>query len=269
MKRKKIVFYSMYRLIAMLILISLRRRHYLTRKSLNTTKESGWRVMLSEKNNLAFMNTMGLHYAAFMDLWDKFKLVLPLKQGRYGRKRDFSSKDVLGLVLFWLNSPIRQNNLSQIFGLVPSALTTYLWKGMKALLNVLQNVTEIQVLWPDEAEMAECSKLVERREPLLKTSFGFVDGLNIPVLQSSDSDIQNAYYNGWLSGCYVSNVFVFSAKGKIIYAAINKPGSWHDSNVARSLYDKLRWETPGNYNILADSAFSYTNDIAQNILAVI
>jgi hypothetical protein len=61
---------------------------------------------------------------------------------------------------------------------------------------------------------------------------------------------------------------VFNSKGIIIYAAINKPGSWHDSNVARSLYDKLRYNTPGEYNILADSAFSFSEDLAKNICAV-
>ena len=40
---------------------SLRRRHYLTRKSLTLTDSSAWRVLLQEKNNLSFINTTGLN----------------------------------------------------------------------------------------------------------------------------------------------------------------------------------------------------------------
>jgi hypothetical protein len=55
-----------------------------------------------------------------------------------------------------------------------------------------------------------------------------------PVQASGDPDIQNAYYNGYLCACYVSNVLVFAPNGKIIFAAINQPNSWHDSQVARN-----------------------------------
>ena len=59
--------------IAMWILLqkqvnSLRRRHYLTRKSLTVTYSSAWRALLNEKNDLSFINTTGLNYRAFMQL---------------------------------------------------------------------------------------------------------------------------------------------------------------------------------------------------------
>lgn len=265
--QRKQYFHAIW-IVIMLKLITLRRRHYLNRKSLLHINVSAWRAILQEKNDLAFINTTGMTYSAFMRLWGMFRVRLPLLQHQIGRRRHTTSKDVLGLVLHWLNSNMKQKTLCQVFGLVPSAISQYLWIGLETLHDILHTIGAIQVTWPDEREMIECSKLVERREPLLSTSFGFVDGLNLPVLESSDPEIQNAYYNGWLSGCYVSNVFVFSSKGYIIYAAINKPGSWHDSHVARSLYDKLRFHTPGKYNILADSAFAYTEDVSDNIIAV-
>jgi hypothetical protein len=43
--------------------------------------------------------------------------------------------------------------------------------------------------------------------------------------------------------------------GVIIAARTNAPGSWHDSRVARPIYDALRDSTPGGYYIVADSAF--------------
>ncbi|KAJ2984661.1 hypothetical protein HDV02_000956, partial [Globomyces sp. JEL0801] len=126
----------------------------------------------------------------------------------------------------------------------------------------------IQVTWPCPIQMKEYSLLIAKREPLLTNTLGFVDGLNLPVHESSDFETQNAYHTGWLSGCLVSNVFVFSPTGCIIYAAINKTGSWHDSQVARSLYDKLRFDTPQEFDVLADSAIAYSDDLSKHILAV-
>ncbi|KAJ2991387.1 hypothetical protein HDV02_003828 [Globomyces sp. JEL0801] len=163
---------------------------------------------------------------------------------------------------------MKQKTLAQIFGFVPSPVCLYVNSVLNQLLLALENMQNILVTWTCVIQMKEYSLLVAKREPLLKNTFGFVDGLNLPIRESSDLETQNAYYNGWLSGCFVSNVFVFSPTGFIIYAAINKPGSGHDSQVARSLYDKLRYDTPHEFNILADSAFAYSDDLSKHILAV-
>jgi hypothetical protein len=36
---------------------------------------------------------------------------------------------------------------------------------------------------------------------------------------------------------------------------LNAPGSWHDSKVSRKIYQQLEDETPGDYYLVADSAF--------------
>ena len=43
--------------------------------------------------------------------------------------------------------------------------------------------------------------------------------------------------------------------GEIIYACINMPGSWHDSRVARPLYDVLAEELLDGYYLVSDTAF--------------
>jgi len=43
--------------------------------------------------------------------------------------------------------------------------------------------------------------------------------------------------------------------GEIIYACLNAPGSWHDSRVARPLYDMLAEELPVGYYLVSDTAF--------------
>jgi len=43
--------------------------------------------------------------------------------------------------------------------------------------------------------------------------------------------------------------------GEIIYTCLNAPGSWHDSRVARPLYDVLAEVLPVGYYLVSDTAF--------------
>jgi DDE superfamily endonuclease len=47
----------------------------------------------------------------------------------------------------------------------------------------------------------------------------------------------------------------FICSGLIIAASLNCPGSWHDSEVARPIYKKLRDKTPAGFYLVADTAF--------------
>ncbi|KAF1786494.1 hypothetical protein GQ600_3552 [Phytophthora cactorum] len=67
---------------------------------------------------------------------------------------------------------------------------------------------------------------VEAREPLLKNVFGFVDGKNLRVMQLSDSELQNACYNGWLHNVFVTGTICLGADECILWLKHNCPGSW-------------------------------------------
>lgn len=41
----------------------------------------------------------------------------------------------------------------------------------------------------------------------------------------------------------------------MIAAKLNAPGSWHDSRIARPIYEKLRTRTPDGFYLVADTAF--------------
>lgn len=120
-------------------------------------------------------------------------------------------------------------------------------------------------------------------------AFGSLDGLNLTARESSNPVVENATYNGWLhSHCY-SCVIAFSPKGwpytavirgfvltpmillgLIIACNLNAPGSWHDSRVARPIYEKLQDDTPDGYYLIADTAFPRgMNDPASKIKAPI
>jgi hypothetical protein len=51
--------------------------------------------------------------------------------------------------------------------------------------------------------------------PLLNGAFVSIDGLNLPVQNSDDEDIENATFNGWLHNHFVSSVLVFLPKGQL------------------------------------------------------
>lgn len=134
-------------------------------------------------------------------------------------------------------------------------LHRYLWDGLHVLSVVLASMEESQVRWPSEEEISQWAEMVQRTQPALKGCWGFVDGLNIAIQEPSDPLLQNAYYNGWLGGCYCSQLFVFNPLSEIVWAHINAPGSWHDSTLAANLYRKLA-EVPRGLCIAADCAFS-------------
>ena len=70
-----------------------------------------------------------------------------------------------------------------------------------------------RICWPQGDEFHDLSQLVSDRHPLLSGVFGSIDGLNLPCQVSADVEIENATYNGWLHGHYISSVIAFSSRG--------------------------------------------------------
>jgi hypothetical protein len=71
------------------------------------------------------------------------------------------------------------------------------------------------------------------------------------------------FYNGWLHGHFVSNVFVFAVDGTIRICRLNAPGSMHDSTIAdyTGVYEKLErvFGLTGG-KVIVDSAFKLRNN---------
>ena len=88
------------------------------------------------------------------------------------------------------------------------------------------------------------------------------DGLKIKFESCHGLQEQSMYYNGWVGGQYITNLFVYSIEGRIIEACINVPGAIHYSSIAHmfGVYDKLEekhLETGGK--CVVDSAFAAAN----------
>jgi hypothetical protein len=126
---------------------------------------------------------------------------------------------------------------------------------------------DAQVHFPKGDEFDHLNSLILERHPLLVGAFGSMDGLNLPVQTSTEEDLKNATYNGWLHAPFVSSVYVLGADGKlsiylidkplgtIIACSLNAPGSWHDSHVAMPIHEKLIYEAHQGYYLITDTAF--------------
>lgn len=58
-------------------------------------------------------------------------------------------------------------------------------------------------------------------------------------MQPSYSDLQDAYYNGWLHSVFVTGTIYFGADGCILWVKHNRPGSWNDADTSLEFRAKL------------------------------
>ena len=134
----------------------------------------------------------------------------------------------LGLILHWLSSTMRQVSLQQIFALVPSTVSRYLCFGLLILLKVLRQMPHAVITWPQGDEFLKLSGHVSARHPLLQGVFGSINRLNLPCQVLSDIEVENATYNGWLHGHFISSVIVFSSKGSCPWVLSFVGYSWFE-----------------------------------------
>ncbi|CAA7268352.1 unnamed protein product [Cyclocybe aegerita] len=241
-------------------------RQYLTRPELleNPRIATPWTSLYDSRSDRAYITTMGFDVATFdfilesgfVQTW----LSTPIPRTDTSRSgdprpggRSLDPPGALGLVLHYLSSTMLDVSLQQIFALIPATVVQYLDFSLDILLEVLRRMPDARIKWPKGGP-------------------------------GEDEDIENATYNGWLSEHFVSSVLVFSPKGKninaivtsftdnilgeIIDAVVNAPGSWHDANVARPIFERLRTRTPPGYYLIADTAFPCgTQSIAGRIHA--
>jgi hypothetical protein len=209
-------------------LMSRRNRRYLTNQDIPTPRESAWACLFRSRRDEAFICTMNVNVAGFMDILGRFEPLYETnargnakQREKGGRPRKLDSAGALGLVLHYLNTTMSMKSLHQIFGIGPSTTSRTLRRALKCLLLVLREHTHAQFRWPTERYMRHLSGLVRNRDPALTGIIGFADGLNLPIRVPSDPIKQGAYFNGWLHGCFVSQVVMFLADGTIGYVRYN------------------------------------------------
>ena len=202
------------------------RRQYLGRPNLLPNPRFGtpWKRLYERHEDRAFITTMGVDTATFRAILEAgfgrlwYSDTIPRTDTRTAGhpragRRSLDAEGGLGLVLHWLSSTMRQVSLQQIFALVPSTVSRYLRFALFILMRVLRQMPSAAIAWPRGDEFLELSGYVSMRHPLLQGVFGSIDGLNLPCQVSADVEIENATFNGWLHGHFISSVIVFNPKG--------------------------------------------------------
>ncbi|EGZ04590.1 hypothetical protein PHYSODRAFT_536076 [Phytophthora sojae] len=156
-----------------------------------------------------------------------------------------------------------------MFGVPPTTLTRVLTAAEDALTAVLRGFAPARIVWPTFARQKALARLVAAKQPMLQFTWGFLDGKNYKVQQPQDRDIQNAQYNGWLHGVFVTGTLCFSADGLIVWAKHNCPGSWNDGDTSLEFRRKLvsaELNPDDRYGVVADSAFPCSGDMIGRIM---
>lgn len=202
-------------------------RQYLTRPELLTNPRltTPWQKLFESQNDRAFITTMGFDVnafsvilkAGFAERW--YRTPIPrtdTPETALARpyRRSLDAAGALGLVLHYLSSTMREVSLQEIFALIPSTVSRYILFALRILHDTLCDIPETTITWPRNDDFEAFSILIQQRHPLLVGAFASIDGLNVPVQTSSDQEIENATYNGWLSGHFISSVIVFSPEGE-------------------------------------------------------
>jgi hypothetical protein len=204
-----------------------RSRHYLTRPQLlpQPRRHTAWQRLYAVGDNGGFITTMGFDMptfesilsSGFRQLWDERVIqradVNSMGAPRPG-SRSLDAAGGLGLVLHYLSSTMNETSLQEIFALIPATVSCYINFGLDILLEVFRTMPDAAIVWPKGGDFARLNSLIVTRHPLLTGAFASIDGLNIPVQTSSDEDIEQATYNGWLHAHFVSSVLAFSPEGK-------------------------------------------------------
>jgi hypothetical protein len=87
----------------------------------------------------------------------------------------------------------------------------------------LSNLPAARIEWPCGERFRQFTDHIVERHDQLYGAFGFIDGLKLPVEDSSDQDVENAMYNGWLHDHYISNILVFGPDGALLHFIL----FWH------------------------------------------
>ncbi|POW02944.1 hypothetical protein PSHT_11895 [Puccinia striiformis] len=219
--------------------------------------DSAWAYLYSAQNDRAFITTMGVDVKTFDDLLSRF--LVHWETGTLPRN-DFYT----GYLQHWPGS-----RSSRFFAITPAVCSRYITIGLDYLLIVLDEHPMAKIIWPSrQATARKYSQSIQKKFPRLTKCFGFLDGLNLPVLVSDDNKVQNAYYNGWTCSHYCSCILTYAPDGALIHSVLNAPGSWHDSAIAEPLYNKLLYNTPEGYRVISDTAFPRKTDrLRSRILA--
>ena len=220
---------------ALMVYNGCRNRTFLTRSALVSPTQSPWMHLMNHGDQQSFLELTGFTRHASVEL-ETVLFDQPMMDRKRGRPTFLDDRGQLGLYLFYLGSRMHMKHLCMIFGVTPSVCVHYLHRLMVLVVRRLRFHPYCRIKLPNAEEKAQYAAMVASREPAVRNCIGFVDGLALPTQWcSSIEEAQGAYFNGYHHDTTVNNVLAFAPTGKVMWAAVNFPGSWHDSTVCQEL----------------------------------
>jgi hypothetical protein len=107
--------------------------------------------------------------------------------------------------------------------------------------------------------MAEYAQLIHQREPAVDDVVEFMDGASLTSECTSEPLVQNSMYSGYHSDTMVNNLLAYASDGKVIFFAINFPGSWHDGSITANVLLYIHKKI-GTYKMCVDQGLPRTGD---------
>ncbi|KAJ1564143.1 hypothetical protein HK096_009417, partial [Nowakowskiella sp. JEL0078] len=193
---------------------------YLTTFNLELPENSFWHTLYESAKDIrgvgGFVIATGFDRKAFDELLVKFNkhYIVRSGNGKSGRLRKINI------------GSMEYKTLCEMFCIPPSTLSNTLQQAELALDKALEELPDAQILWPTLSQQRNWGLILNGKEQLIERKWGFIDGKNFPVQEPTNTDLQNAYYNGWLHAVYVTGVLCFGVDGTIVWARHNCPGSW-------------------------------------------
>jgi len=82
-----------------------------------------------------------------------------------------------------------------MFGMTQGCFSCSLDLGMSFLYRCLRKLPRTRTEWPSSEKIPKFCSMIRNKEPSFVHVFGFVDGLNLPMQNHWDADLQSAVNN--------------------------------------------------------------------------
>jgi hypothetical protein len=126
---------------------SIRSRHFLTRSGILAPGQSPWRHLYENGDDQSFLNLTGFNREAFEEL-HTYLYDDHVEHHGAGRPRLLSTRDELGLILFYLGSSMRLSELCLIFGCTPSRCSSIITHQLNTLSRRLKHHQKAKIHSP-------------------------------------------------------------------------------------------------------------------------
>jgi hypothetical protein len=185
--------------------------------------ESPWAELYHCGDTSSFLTMTGMTRQAFTNL-HHVQFVGQQPQ-RTGRPQLMDPTAQLGLFLFCIRRTMGYKHLCLISGCAPTVCSRVINKMLKPVVKKLRRHPLARVQFPDAEQMEYYVHLIHEQELAVDDVVGFMDGVTLTSESISEPVVQNSMYCGYQSDTMVNNLCAYAPDGKVIFCAINFPGS--------------------------------------------